>query len=74
MDKNAERDRGRGCPGLGLYSQDTEEEQVWGRLASDMGSTASRSNQDFTVIAQRHGNSKHNVQCSARTESNRIWV
>lgn len=56
MDKNAERDRVRGCRGLGLYSQDTEEEQVWVHMVSDMGSTASRSNQGFTVIAQRHSN------------------
>lgn len=38
---NAERDRVRGCLGLGLYPQDAEEEQVRVRLVWDMGSTAS---------------------------------
>lgn len=55
MDKNAERDRVR-QRGLGRSSQDPEEERVWMRLASDISSMVSRSNQDFTVTDQSHGN------------------
>lgn len=50
---NAESDRVMCARGLGLYSQDTEEEQVWVILVSETGSIVSRSNQDLTVMAQR---------------------
>lgn len=47
--------QGKAAGEVGLSSQDTKEESVWVGLVSDIGSVVSRSNQDFTVIAQRHG-------------------
>lgn len=47
--------QGKAAGEVGLSSQDPKEESVWVGLVSDIGSIVSRSNQDFTVIAQRHG-------------------
>lgn len=44
--------QGKAAGGLGLSSQDTEEDQVRIGLVSDIGST--RSNQDFKVKSRLH--------------------